>query len=534
MPAGPDPLDRRPALRLRRRALRERRRRGQPRLRGLRADGHAHATPAATRPSGVGGTQTPPTSRGRRAAQPGPAHPRRPHHPRRHPPAREPGHRRGAARQPARRRAPIPNARRIVAYGLRNPFRFAIRPGTSEVWIGDVGWNTTEEINRVPDSADATVENFGWPCYEGASRQGGYDAANLNLCENLYARRCGAVTAPYLAYPHSGKVDPEDPCPSGHARRSPGWPSTRRAARCPRSSTGRSSSPTTRAAASGSWSAAAERCPAPARVRWFRQRRRDAGGHPVRPRRRPLLRRRLGRRRSGGSTTPRATRRRRPWRWPPPPAATRRCRCSSTPADRATPTATRSPTPGTPTATAPTTTPTPPLQRWTYDDAAASTRSGLRVTDSQRRVEHRHGGHHGRATRRPIATISSPSRGLRWKVGRPITLQRQRHGHAGRHRARPAGSSWSLVLHHCPSNCHAHALQSFPGSDGGSFAAPDHEYPSYLELRLTATDSGGLDGHPDRPARPEDGGAVAALEPRPGSQLAVNGADARHAVRRAP
>jgi hypothetical protein len=26
----------------------------------------------------------------------------------------------------------------------------------------------------------------------------------------------------------------------------------------------------------------------------------------------------------------------------------------------------------------------------------------------------------------------------------------------------------------------------------GSFVAPDHEYPSYLELTLTATDSGGL------------------------------------------
>ena len=25
-----------------------------------------------------------------------------------------------------------------------------------------------------------------------------------------------------------------------------------------------------------------------------------------------------------------------------------------------------------------------------------------------------------------------------------------------------------------------------------SFSAPDHEYPSYLELELTATDSGGL------------------------------------------
>jgi hypothetical protein len=37
-----------------------------------------------------------------------------------------------------------------------------------------------------------------------------------------------------------------------------------------------------------------------------------------------------------------------------------------------------------------------------------------------------------------------------------------------------------------------HNIQSFNGVAGGSFNAPDHEYPSYLELRLTATDSGGL------------------------------------------
>ena len=60
-----------------------------------------------------------------------------------------------------------PNARRIIAYGLRNPFRFTIRPGTDELWIGDVGWNTWEEIDRLVNPTDATVENFGWPCYEG-------------------------------------------------------------------------------------------------------------------------------------------------------------------------------------------------------------------------------------------------------------------------------------------------------------------------------------------------------------------------------
>ena len=40
------------------------------------------------------------------------------------------------------------NRRRIVAHGLRNPFRFTFRPGTGEIWSGDVGWNTWEEINR--------------------------------------------------------------------------------------------------------------------------------------------------------------------------------------------------------------------------------------------------------------------------------------------------------------------------------------------------------------------------------------------------
>jgi glucose/arabinose dehydrogenase len=42
------------------------------------------------------------------------------------------------------------NARRIIAHGLRNPFRMTVRPGTSELWVGDVGWGTWEELNRIP------------------------------------------------------------------------------------------------------------------------------------------------------------------------------------------------------------------------------------------------------------------------------------------------------------------------------------------------------------------------------------------------
>ena len=106
-----------------------------------------------------------------------------------------------------------PNARRIIAYGMRNPFRFTTRPDTDELWVGDVGWNDWEEINvlRPP----TPVENFGWPCYEGAGRQGGYDGANLNICENLYAAGPAAVTAPYFAYHHSSRVVANETCPTG-------------------------------------------------------------------------------------------------------------------------------------------------------------------------------------------------------------------------------------------------------------------------------------------------------------------------------
>jgi glucose/arabinose dehydrogenase len=44
---------------------------------------------------------------------------------------------------------PSSNASRIIGYGLRNPFRFTFRPGSSELWVGDVGWNTYEEVNRI-------------------------------------------------------------------------------------------------------------------------------------------------------------------------------------------------------------------------------------------------------------------------------------------------------------------------------------------------------------------------------------------------
>ena len=94
---------------------------------------------------------------------------------------------------------------RIIAQGLRNPFRITVRPNTSEVWVGDVGWNAFEEVNRIVDPG-GTRENFGWPCYEGnnstSTAQPSYDSLNLDLCESLYGAGLSAVVAPFYARPH--------------------------------------------------------------------------------------------------------------------------------------------------------------------------------------------------------------------------------------------------------------------------------------------------------------------------------------------
>src|SRR5918994_5429032 len=107
-----------------------------------------------------------------------------------------------------------PGARRIVAHGLRNPFRITVRPGTNEVWSGDVGWNAWEEINRVV-SPTTEVRNFGWPCYEGTGRMNSYDNLNLNLCESLYNQGTGAHAAPYYTYNHQSRVVSGEPCGVG-------------------------------------------------------------------------------------------------------------------------------------------------------------------------------------------------------------------------------------------------------------------------------------------------------------------------------
>jgi len=49
------------------------------------------------------------------------------------------------------------------ARGVRNPFRLSIDHATNDIWVGDVGEASYEEVNRI-----TLGKNYGWPCREGA------------------------------------------------------------------------------------------------------------------------------------------------------------------------------------------------------------------------------------------------------------------------------------------------------------------------------------------------------------------------------
>jgi hypothetical protein len=57
------------------------------------------------------------------------------------------------------------NCTKVFARGLRNPFRFSFR-SDKKLAVGDVGWETREEIDLL--SVSAGGKDLGWPCYEGS------------------------------------------------------------------------------------------------------------------------------------------------------------------------------------------------------------------------------------------------------------------------------------------------------------------------------------------------------------------------------
>jgi glucose/arabinose dehydrogenase len=389
--------------------------------------------------------------------------------------------------------SPDANARRIVAYGLRNPFRITQRPGTDELWIGDVGWNTWEEINRVVAPASATASNFGWPCYEGASPQAGYQGAGLNLCSSLYSAP-GSVIAPYYTYNHSACVVNYTGCHTGGSSvtgvafyQGGSYPAQYNGALFFADHT-----------RNEIWAMlpGANGLPDPSRLQSFVgvDATGGAAGHPVDLKIGP-----------GGDlfyvdmddgTVHRIT----------------YTAANQPPTAAITASPTNGPAPLTVSfdGTGSSDPEAKPLSySWdlngdgTFGDAMGPTASytyttagvyhpSLRVTDDQ--------GANDTASvtvtvgnTAPAAVIDSPPSSLTWKVGDTINFS----GHAtdAQDGTLPASAlSWSLILHHCftPTDCHTHLIQTVKGVSSGSVTAPDHEYPCWLELQLTATDSGGL------------------------------------------
>ena len=381
--------------------------------------------------------------------------------------------------------SPDGNQRRIAAFGFRNPFRLTVRPGTNEVWLGDVGWSNWEEVNRVVDPTGA-AENLGWPCYEGSGRNGGYDGADLTLCENLYAQGAGAVTAPHFAYSHASKVVGGETCPAGSSSisglrfyTSGDFPNSYNGALF--------------------FSDYSRDCiwamlpgggglPNPASIQTF-----DAGAsNPVdlEIRDGEILYANLDGgtiqrvRYSTGNQAPNAV-------------------AASTPSSGAAPLQVELSAAGS-------TDPDDPFNTlsfaWDADDdgqfddggqatldwtySAGTHDAHLRVTDPDGATDTDSVTvAAGSVASPPVAQINSPTAATSWEVGEQVSFS----GSATDDEALTASSyDWQLVINHCPSNCHQHVAEEYPNRISGSFFAPDHEYPSSLTLRLTVTDADGL------------------------------------------
>jgi glucose/arabinose dehydrogenase len=82
---------------------------------------------------------------------------------------------------------------RVELSGLRNPWRFAFDPALGEVWIGDVGQDDVEEVDRVLLEPDAPPKNLGWDAFEGTRRTKGKDFA---------LDRTGELLWPVATYSH--------------------------------------------------------------------------------------------------------------------------------------------------------------------------------------------------------------------------------------------------------------------------------------------------------------------------------------------
>ncbi len=94
----------------------------------------------------------------------------------------------------------------IWARGLRNPFTFAVQPGTDKISINDVGAQTWEEINEGVKGA-----NYGWSCYEGPNGGSGFKRPVFAYRHGFSKTTGQAITGGAFYDPAPGATSPFPP-----------------------------------------------------------------------------------------------------------------------------------------------------------------------------------------------------------------------------------------------------------------------------------------------------------------------------------
>lgn len=392
--------------------------------------------------------------------------------------------------------SPNANARRIVGFGFRNPFRFVVNQRLGDVFLGNVGANKWEEIDRVP--LGAPLYNSGWPCYEGPGLEAEFAFLELNACKRLEATP-GSTAEPFFYYSHFQPVVPGDECSYSNGSAISGSAFYEGSTYPAEYDNAYFFSDSVRACIYVMLADDEDGEPDPATVRPFLESdqtnypgvdieqgpegsiyyttlddgkiskivydpeavtaRLTTTGHPYGDA--PLS----VTFDAGGSTGPSGHELKYEW--------------DLNEAGYGTPT-------------------TASTKSHTYTDGTKNVHVAVRVEDTTT-----HKTSIARLTvypgdSPPVIHFINPDPSETWGVGDPI-------GFEGYGKSQEQGNKeadmpeedlfWKVRLLHCPhseSDCHEHPLQVFPGVKGGTVLAPDHSFPSYLNFILGATDSRGL------------------------------------------
>lgn len=87
----------------------------------------------------------------------------------------------------------------IWALGLRNPWRFSFDRVTGDLWIGDVGAGSYEEVNFQP-AVSSGGENYGWNLMEGPDCRTGSDCDDFQGPRSGFDRSSGCVVTGGFVY----------------------------------------------------------------------------------------------------------------------------------------------------------------------------------------------------------------------------------------------------------------------------------------------------------------------------------------------